>query len=119
MSFDIPAGLTDLLQDFTVAVLREKPESSDLVNFAADYFNNLCSNKNFNNVTQHSYNDQYSKGEPLHESMQTESDSDEEPFGWYKLNMIAYCNFSTSHSHSCIYSCGGPMHARVPIHSHP
>ena len=84
MSFDIPAGLTDLLQDFTVAVLREKPEPSDLVNFAADYFNNLCSNKNYNNVTQSQYNEQYSMGEPLHESMQTESDdSDDEPFGLY------------------------------------
>ncbi|XP_035675650.1 cAMP-dependent protein kinase type II regulatory subunit-like isoform X2 [Branchiostoma floridae] len=39
MNFEIPTGLTDLLQDFTVAVLRERPD--DLVSFAADYFNNL------------------------------------------------------------------------------
>ena len=36
MQFEIPAGLTDLLQEFTVAVLRRKP--TDLVEFAATYF---------------------------------------------------------------------------------
>ena len=39
MSFEIPAGLTDLLQEFTVGVLREKPP--DLIQYAADYFNKL------------------------------------------------------------------------------
>ncbi|KAL8612013.1 hypothetical protein ACOMHN_045368 [Nucella lapillus] len=39
MSFEIPPGLTDLLQEFTVAVLRERP--SDLVTFASNYFNKL------------------------------------------------------------------------------
>lgn len=43
MNFEIPSGLTELLQDFTVAVLREKP--SDLYQFAADYFNNINENK--------------------------------------------------------------------------
>ena len=37
MNFEIPPGLTDLLQEFTVAVLRQKP--NDLVEFAAIYFN--------------------------------------------------------------------------------
>lgn len=36
MNFEIPSGLTDLLQDFTVAVLRQRP--ADLYLFAADYF---------------------------------------------------------------------------------
>ncbi|GFR82437.1 cAMP-dependent protein kinase type II regulatory subunit [Elysia marginata] len=39
MNFEIPPGLTDLLQEFTVAVLRSRP--SNLESFAADYFNNL------------------------------------------------------------------------------
>ena len=43
MNFDIPVGLTDLLQGFTVAVLRERP--GDLVQFAADYFNNVNENR--------------------------------------------------------------------------
>ena len=32
----IPEGLTELLQEFTVSVLKEQPD--DLVEFAADYF---------------------------------------------------------------------------------
>ena len=44
MSFEIPPGLTDLLQEFTVAVLRERPP--DLVTFAADYFNKLNDTRN-------------------------------------------------------------------------
>ncbi|XP_038067585.1 cAMP-dependent protein kinase type II regulatory subunit-like isoform X2 [Patiria miniata] len=39
MSIEIPSGLTDLLQDFTVAVLRERPD--DLVEFAAQHFSKL------------------------------------------------------------------------------
>ena len=39
MSFDIPPGLTELLQGFTVAVLRERP--ANLVQYAAEYFNKL------------------------------------------------------------------------------
>ena len=39
MELQIPAGLTDMLQEFTVVVLREKPD--DMVDFAANYFTNL------------------------------------------------------------------------------
>jgi len=39
MELEIPPGLTDLLQDFTVVVLREKPD--DIVEFAANYFMKL------------------------------------------------------------------------------
>jgi cAMP-dependent protein kinase regulator len=39
MNFQIPEGLTDLLQDFTVEVLRKRP--ADLVGFAAQYFEEL------------------------------------------------------------------------------
>jgi hypothetical protein len=35
-NFEIPAGLSDLLQEFTVSVLRKRP--ADLHQFAADYF---------------------------------------------------------------------------------
>lgn len=41
MNFEIPEGLTDLLQDFTVAVLRERPQPSELIDFAANYFAKL------------------------------------------------------------------------------
>lgn len=39
MNFEIPEGLTDLLQDFTVEVLRKRP--ADLLAFAAHYFEEL------------------------------------------------------------------------------
>jgi cAMP-dependent protein kinase regulator len=39
MNFEIPDGLTDLLQDFTVEVLRKRP--ADLLTFAAQYFDEL------------------------------------------------------------------------------
>ena len=43
MSFEIPPGLTGMLQDFTVAVLRNKPP--DLHKFASEYFANLYEKK--------------------------------------------------------------------------
>ena len=39
MSVTVPEGLSELLQEFTVTVLREKPDN--LVLFAANYFNRL------------------------------------------------------------------------------
>lgn len=39
MSATVPEGLSELLEEFAVAVLREKP--SDLVEFASRYFNEL------------------------------------------------------------------------------
>lgn len=39
MSFQIPVGLTELLQGYTVEVLRQRP--SDLVDFAVQYFTRL------------------------------------------------------------------------------
>ncbi|XP_067683176.1 cAMP-dependent protein kinase type II regulatory subunit-like isoform X1 [Haliotis asinina] len=52
MNFEIPVGLTDLLQEFTVAVLREKPSPADLVQFAADYFNKLNDCKNVDKINE-------------------------------------------------------------------
>lgn len=39
MSIEIPMGLTELLQGYTVEVLRQRP--SDLVEFAVQYFTRL------------------------------------------------------------------------------
>lgn len=39
MDLELPAGFTDLLQEFTVHVLQEKPD--DIVEFAANYFMKL------------------------------------------------------------------------------
>lgn len=70
MSFEIPDGLTDLLQDFTVAVLKERPP--DLVKFAADYFNKLNDRKN--EPGDRSRGVRFAASEP----MQTD-ESDDEP----------------------------------------
>lgn len=78
MSFEIPPGLTDLLQEFTVAVLRERP--ADLVTFAANYFNKLSDRKQTDKTERKSgirfIEEQASEDEPMH----TESeDEDFEP----------------------------------------
>lgn len=39
MSIEIPAGLTELLQGYTVEVLRQRPP--DLIEFAVQYFTRL------------------------------------------------------------------------------
>ena len=38
-SVSVPEGFSELLEEFAVTVLREKP--ADLIEFAAQYFNNL------------------------------------------------------------------------------
>ncbi|XP_069499426.1 cAMP-dependent protein kinase type II-alpha regulatory subunit [Ambystoma mexicanum] len=43
MNIEIPAGLTDLLQGYTVEVLRQRPD--DLVDFAVQYFSRLREEK--------------------------------------------------------------------------
>lgn len=78
MSFEIPTGLTDLLQDFTVAVLKERP--SDLNQFAADYFVKLNENKNNDTSVKNvrAGGVRFAASPPPEEPMQTDSD-DEEP----------------------------------------
>lgn len=92
MSFEIPAGLTDLLQDFTVSVLREKP--SDLVQFGADYFRNLNDNRNVNRITNQAERKGVTFGPGSDdEPMQTDS-SDEEPFGKQASTIVFSIQFS-------------------------
>jgi cAMP-dependent protein kinase regulator len=71
MNYNIPQGLTDLLQDFTVEILRNRPK--DLVLFGAQYFNGLIDKRgtnelliskkdahnNNNNVKSNNDNDEY------------------------------------------------------------
>ncbi|ESN91712.1 hypothetical protein HELRODRAFT_108467 [Helobdella robusta] len=51
---EIPAGLSLMLRDFTVAVLRQKP--SDLYLFAADYFQKLSERNRNNNIPSNTNN---------------------------------------------------------------
>lgn len=67
MDVQIPPGLTELMQDFTVAALRERP--SDIVEFAADYFTKLRN-------TKKQYGNSDSGAKP--KGVQFVADSDEE-----------------------------------------
>ena len=72
MELQIPTGLTDMLQEFTVVVLRERPD--DMVDFAADYFTQL---KLLNKASGNT------KGVSFHsdEKASDEEDDEEEPLG--------------------------------------
>ena len=48
--FTIPEGFPELLQDFTVSVLRERP--SDVVEYAIVYFTDLANRRNPNRLEQ-------------------------------------------------------------------
>ena len=48
MNFEIPDGLGDMLRDFTVAVLRERPE--ELYDFAVEYFSRVRDSKRLKKV---------------------------------------------------------------------
>lgn len=80
MSLDVPPGLTELLQEFAVCVLRERP--SDLVSFAANYFNRLNDNKTRNTVQKNEavrFTSSDTKAVGEDEPMLTESDEEVEP----------------------------------------
>lgn len=79
MSIEIPEGLTELLQSFTVEVLRNQPR--DLLEFALQYFTQLKDSE----TKEASYgNDQNSAQRPgkavnfIDEAMQIDSENGEE-----------------------------------------
>ncbi len=49
MSVTVPEGLSELLEEFAVTVLREKPK--DLLEFAAQYFKELNMSRKQGGVT--------------------------------------------------------------------
>lgn len=85
MNFEIPPGLTDLLQDFTVSVLKERPP--DLVQFAADYFVKLNSQKKIENDDDDDTGGRgvrFAAASPPPEPMdEDDDDDDDEPMGKY------------------------------------
>lgn len=74
MNFEIPPGLTDLLQDFTVAVLKDRPD--DLVSFAAEYFNKLNATRDVSDKLDTQRGVRFAS--PSNEPMQTEQDDDDD-----------------------------------------
>ncbi|XP_043944474.1 cAMP-dependent protein kinase type II-beta regulatory subunit [Protopterus annectens] len=86
MSIEIPAGLTELLQSFTVEVLRNQP--GDLLEFALQYFTKLKENQSKGAAFGHERNTAFRPSRGVNfadEPMQTDSedgedDEDEEEF---------------------------------------
>ncbi|XP_065133503.1 cAMP-dependent protein kinase type II-beta regulatory subunit [Paramisgurnus dabryanus] len=79
MSIEIPEGLTELLQSFTVEVLRNQP--ADLLEFALQYFTRLKENETRGGAFGNEHN---SAGRPgkavnfIEEAMQIDSENGEE-----------------------------------------
>ncbi|KAJ8384175.1 hypothetical protein AAFF_G00207930 [Aldrovandia affinis] len=77
MSIEIPAGLTDLLQGYTVEVLRQRPP--DLVEFAVLYFTRLRENRTQDGAESGTAAKCGGKGVMFDgEPMQTESNGDDD-----------------------------------------
>ncbi|XP_035238617.1 protein kinase, cAMP-dependent, regulatory, type II, alpha A [Anguilla anguilla] len=77
MSIEIPAGLTELLQGYTVEVLRQRPP--DLVEFAVLYFTRLRENRTQDGAEPATTAKSGGKGVMFDgEPMQTESNGDDE-----------------------------------------
>jgi len=72
MSIEIPVGLTELLQGYTVEVLRQRP--SDLVDFAVQYFTRLRDTRSQDGAGGKTGKGVVFDGEP----MQTESNGDDD-----------------------------------------
>lgn len=77
MSIEIPVGLTELLQGYTVEVLRQRPP--DLVEFAVQYFTRLRDTRSQDGSGATSAAKPGVKGVMFDgEPMQTESNGDED-----------------------------------------
>lgn len=77
MSIEIPVGLTELLQGYTVEVLRQRPP--DLVEFAVQYFTRLRDTRNQDGSGAAAATKTGGKGVMFDgEPMQTESNGDED-----------------------------------------
>jgi hypothetical protein len=82
MNFDIPAGLTELLQEFTVAVLRSRP--GDLYQFAADYFSGINDHRNTKGTTakeRHSTSNDQQSVPLITTTLSHQESSEDEPAG--------------------------------------
>lgn len=75
MSIEIPAGLTDLLQGYTVEVLQRRPP--DLVEFAIQYFTRLQDSRKHDRHVKESLADSTQKGVAF-DSISVESNEDED-----------------------------------------
>lgn len=81
MSIEIPAGLTELLQGYTVEVLRQRPP--DLVEFAVQYFTRLRDTRSQDGsgaAAKSSSKGVMFDGEPMQTESNGEDDEDDSDF---------------------------------------
>uniref|UniRef100_A0A671K5F9 cAMP-dependent protein kinase type II regulatory subunit n=1 Tax=Sinocyclocheilus anshuiensis TaxID=1608454 RepID=A0A671K5F9_9TELE len=110
MSIEIPEGLTELLQSFTVEVLRNQP--GDLLEFALQYFTRLKENESRGSAFGNEHNSAARAGKAVNfieEAMQIDSengedeDDDEEFVGNAFVRACVLCAESPS---SFMHFCG-------------
>lgn len=95
MSIEIPEGLTELLQGFTVEVLRRRP--SDLVDFAVQYFTRLRDTKSLDGASAGGKTGKgvMFDGEPMQTESNGEDDEDDDSDFERKL-MLGFYTFRMS-----------------------
>lgn len=90
MSIEIPVGLTELLQGYTVEVLRQRP--SDLVDFAVQYFTRLRDTKSQDGASAGGKTGKgvMFDGEPMQTESNGEDDEDDDSDFERKLMFCCY-----------------------------
>ena len=106
MDLELPAGFTDLLQEFTIEVLQDKPD--DIVEFAANYFMKLkLKEKRSKEGTKRKSKGVSFQSEEVNGDENSDDDDDEE-IGirnrWYKFLTAAPYSLHTSMRSGYVYS---------------
>lgn len=101
MSIEIPVGLTELLQGFTVEVLRQRP--SDLVEFAVQYFTRLRDTKSQDGsgAAGKTGKGVMFDGEPMQTESNGEDDEDDDSDFERKL-MLRFCTLRMWVTYFCV-----------------
>lgn len=88
MSIEIPVGLTELLQGYTVEVLRQRP--SDLVDFAVQYFTRLRDTRSQDGAGAKTGKGVMFDGEPMQTESNGEDDEDDDSDFERKFKFCCY-----------------------------
>ena len=93
MNLEVPQGLTDLLQEFTVSVLRQRPD--DIYEFAARYFDEKYEQRKrrggdlFDESRKEvAFNDVNGSASPPHGADSCESDDDDIIGRWIGVDSL-------------------------------
>lgn len=91
MSIEIPVGLTELLQGYTVEVLRQRP--SDLVDFAVQYFTRLrdTRSQDGSGAGGKTAKGVMFDGEPMQTESNGEDDDDDDDDSDFEREFLLFC----------------------------